>query len=62
MVRNALQRPILATACMLALLPGVAAAASFQILEQSPALQGTSFAGTASSAQDASTVFFNPAA
>lgn len=53
-----------ATAALLAgaLVPGTAAAASFQILEQSPALQGTSFAGTASSAQDASTVFFNPAA
>jgi long-chain fatty acid transport protein len=46
----------------MAILPGAASAASFQILEQSPALQGTSFAGTASSAQDASTVFFNPAA
>lgn len=52
----------LATAFMAALLPGLATAASFQILEQSPALQGTSFAGTASSATDASTVFFNPAA
>ncbi len=36
-------------------------AASFQILEQSPALLGTAFAGTASIADDASTVFFNPA-
>lgn len=62
MARNALQRSTLATACMIALMPGMAAAASFQILEQSPALQGTSFAGTASYAQDASTVFFNPAA
>lgn len=36
-------------------------AASFQILEQSPARLGTAFAGTASIADDASTVFFNPA-
>jgi len=62
MPRNPLQRRTLALACTMALLPGAATAASFQILEQSPALQGTSFAGTASYAQDASTVFFNPAA
>jgi len=62
MPRNPVQRRTLALACTMALLPGAATAASFQILEQSPALQGTSFAGTASYAQDASTVFFNPAA
>lgn len=41
---------------------GVATAASFQILEQSPAHLGTAFAGTGSNINDASTVFFNPAA
>lgn len=41
---------------------GVATAASFQILEQSPAHLGTAFAGTASNISDASTVYFNPAA
>lgn len=61
MPRKALQRHIVAPACMIALLPVAAAASSFQILEQSPAFQGTSFAGTASSAHDATTVFFNPA-
>jgi long-chain fatty acid transport protein len=35
--------------------------ASFQILEQSTSRLGTAFAGTASIADDASTVFFNPA-
>lgn len=40
----------------------VAHAASFQILEQSPAHMGKAFAGTASDINDASTVFFNPAA
>jgi len=59
---NPMQPRKLALACAVALMPGAVAASSFQILEQSPALQGTSFAGTASSAQDASTVFFNPAA
>lgn len=59
---NAPRRCTLATICMMTLLPGTAGAASFQILEQSPALQGTSFAGTASSGRDATTVFFNPAA
>jgi long-chain fatty acid transport protein len=38
-----------------------ALAASFQILEQSPAHLGTAFAGTASNINDATTVFFNPA-
>lgn len=36
-------------------------ASSFQILEQSPSQLGTSFAGTASNINDATTVFFNPA-
>ncbi len=62
MAHHAPRRSTLATICMMVLLPGTAGAASFQILEQSPALQGTSFAGTASSGADASTVFFNPAA
>lgn len=42
-------------------LPTGAFASAFQILEQSPARLGTAFAGTASAADDASTVFFNPA-
>lgn len=54
--RSALAAAVLATA------PGAAVASSFQILEQSPSLQGTSFAGTATAAEDATTVFFNPAA
>lgn len=42
--------------------PQWATAASFQILEQSPAQLGKAFAGSASDVQDATTVFFNPAA
>lgn len=42
--------------------PQISTAASFQILEQSPAHLGKAFAGTASDVQDATTVFFNPAA
>ena len=45
----------------IALLPAPTLAASFQILEQSPAHLGKAFAGTASDAVDASSVFFNPA-
>jgi long-chain fatty acid transport protein len=45
----------------IALLPATALAASFQILEQSPAHLGKAFAGTASDVSDASSVFFNPA-
>ncbi|HSX52620.1 MAG TPA: outer membrane protein transport protein, partial [Cellvibrio sp.] len=45
----------------IALFPSFTSAASFQILEQSPAHLGKSFAGTASDVIDASSVFFNPA-
>lgn len=45
----------------IALLPAPSMAASFQILEQSPAHLGKAFAGTASDITDASSVFFNPA-
>lgn len=45
----------------LALFPATVLAASFQILEQSPAHLGKAFAGTASDVTDASNVFFNPA-
>lgn len=61
MTRNVLTRSAVATVVAGALAPGLAGAASFQILEQSPSLQGLSFAGTASTASNASTVFFNPA-
>ena len=44
-----------------ALVPAISPASSFQILEQSPASLGTAFSGTASKANDATTVFFNPA-
>lgn len=49
------------TAVVLAVLPATGSASSFQILEQSPSLIGTAFSGTASRAEDATTVFFNPA-
>ncbi|MDO8342548.1 MAG: OmpP1/FadL family transporter [Cellvibrio sp.] len=45
----------------IALLPATVYAASFQILEQSPAHLGKAFSGTASDVSDASSVFFNPA-
>ncbi|MFT7144678.1 MAG: long-chain fatty acid transport protein, partial [bacterium] len=38
-----------------------AAAAGFQLKEQSASLQGLSFAGATAKANDASTIFFNPA-
>lgn len=41
-------------------LPGMAVASSFQVLEQSAARLGNGFAGTASAAEDATTVFFQP--
>ena len=44
-----------------ALLPTVAGASGFALLEQSASRLGTAFAGTAAAADDATTVFFNPA-
>ncbi len=45
----------------LALMPGAASASGFALLEQSASGLGTAFAGTAAAANDATTVFFNPA-
>ena len=50
-----------ATAGLIGLIPAALQASSFQILEQSPSRLGTAFSGTASIADDATTVFFNPA-
>lgn len=41
--------------------PRIASASGFSLLEQSARLQGTSYAGTAALAADASTVYYNPA-
>ena len=60
MVSNSVSTSVLAS-CIIAAIPGAAFAASFQILEQSPAHLGKAFAGTASDISDASSVFFNPA-
>ncbi|HWV14805.1 MAG TPA: OmpP1/FadL family transporter [Cellvibrio sp.] len=48
-------------ACAGLSLPLASYAGSFQILEQSPAQLGKSFAGTASDVSDATSVFFSPA-
>lgn len=45
----------------LALIPTVAGASGFALLEQSASRLGTAYAGTAAAADDATTVFFNPA-
>jgi len=51
--------------CLLALLapaiPASAWAAGFQLLEQNVSSLGNAYAGTAASAEDASTIFYNPA-
>jgi long-chain fatty acid transport protein len=51
----------LALAGVLAGSPGDAAASGFQLLEQNASGLGNAYAGTAASAEDASTAFFNPA-
>src|ERR1044071_1449193 len=45
----------------LAFVPMTAGASGFALLEQSGSRLGTAFAGTAAAADDATTVFFNPA-
>jgi long-chain fatty acid transport protein len=50
-----------ALAAVLAALAGEAAGSSFQLLEQNASGLGNAYAGQAASAQDSSTIFFNPA-
>lgn len=52
---------LLAFALALLTTPQVAHASGFFLLEQSARLQGMSYAGTAALAEDASTVYYNPA-
>jgi long-chain fatty acid transport protein len=52
---------IVSTAITAALTPIIAGASGFALLEQSASRLGTAFAGTAAAADDATTVFFNPA-
>jgi long-chain fatty acid transport protein len=51
----------LVTALMLALSSGYAAAGGFQLLEQNVSGLGNAYAGSAAVAENASTIFFNPA-
>lgn len=60
MTARLIHRSALAAA-LLAAIPGTASAASFYIIESSASRLGNAFAGTASSAEDASTVYFNGA-
>ncbi len=59
-VRNGC-RWLIPAAASCALLPTAASASGFALLEQSASRLGTAFAGTAAAADDATTVFFNPA-
>ena len=51
----------LAPALVLGLIAGNASAAGFQLLEQNASGLGNAYAGSAAAAEDASTIFFNPA-
>jgi len=51
----------LSLALGLAAVPGISIAAGFALIEQNASGLGNAYAGQAASAQDASTVFFNPA-
>ena len=52
---------LLAAASLFVSTTRAASASGFFLLEQSARLQGTSYAGTAALAEDASTVYYNPA-
>lgn len=52
---------VLAIASALGGTSGVASAAGFALIEQSGSGMGNAYAGAAATAEDASTVFFNPA-
>ena len=56
-----LYRWLVPATASLTLIPTVASASGFALLEQSASRLGTAFAGTAAAADDATTVFFNPA-
>lgn len=60
---TAASAPVLLVALLTGMLamPRAAGASGFALLEQSALLQGTSYAGTAALAADASTVYYNPA-
>lgn len=53
--------PCLAAVIAMAAPTGCARAAGFQLLEQNASSLGNAYAGTAASAEDASTIFYNPA-
>ncbi len=57
---NSLRIKPLATLILLGL-PGLSLASGFALIEQSASGLGNAFAGAAASAEDASTIFFNPA-
>ena len=48
-------------ACLIKMLAGSASAAGFALIEQSVSGLGNAFAGGAAVAEDAITIFFNPA-
>ena len=58
---NQIRISIASSSLLLASLPGVALASGFQLLEQNASGMGQAYAGSAAVAEDASTVFFNPA-
>ena len=59
-IKNSLTKTLLAVA--VASVGTAAQAASFQLIEQSASGQGSAYAGAAALGEDASTVYFNPAA
>jgi long-chain fatty acid transport protein len=63
MTKNGLRRALLVSAigALLGTLHGSASAAGFQLIEQNASGLGNAYAGQAAAAEDASTIYFNPA-
>jgi long-chain fatty acid transport protein len=63
MTKNGWRRALLVSAigALLGMLPGSARAAGFQLFEQNASGLGNAYAGQAAAAEDASTIYFNPA-
>src|SRR5215510_13454791 len=63
MTKNGLRRTLLISVigALLGTSPGSASAAGFQLMEQNASGLGNAYAGQAAAAEDASTIYFNPA-
>jgi len=60
-ITNKFYRPLIIGSLLSCVIPGMAQAAGFALIENSASGQGNAYAGAAAHTTDASTIFFNPA-